>query len=129
MFAHAQGEYPAVWFVPVLGASLACGLAAVRLLARTLGRLFDIGAKGATKKHELSGKVGVVASAEVGGKSVGQIRVKDDRGNEIIVHARVDTRDKPLKRGAEVVLVDYDEGQELFLVASAEEEEDERKAG
>ena len=132
VFQHTQGEYPAFWFVPVLAASLGCGLAAVRVFARTLGRLFDIGGKGATKKHELSGKLGVVASAVVGDKSVGQIRVKDERGNEIIVHARVDAGDKPLKHGQEVVLVDYDADKELFLVASSNDDDGdagERKAG
>ncbi|MGH7285855.1 MAG: hypothetical protein ACRELY_30420, partial [Polyangiaceae bacterium] len=51
-------------------------------------------------------------------KGVGEIRVRDDRGNELLLHARVDPAETTLRRGDEVLLVDYDADNELFLVSS-----------
>ncbi|WP_394837903.1 YqiJ family protein [Pendulispora rubella] len=110
--------YPG-WVLPVTyGTSLAVGLVATRLFSRVLGRIFDLGTRGATAKHELSGRIGVVASPELGSK-FGEIRVRDERGNELLVHARIETGEDPLKLGEEVVLVDYDTESEMFLATSA----------
>jgi len=57
-----------------------------------------------------------VASHELGPR-FGEIRVRDERGNELLVHARIEEGDAPLKLGEEVVLVDYDPEKELFLAA------------
>ena len=116
-YLHYGGNYPAWLFAPVSLASLAVGLTAMRLSSRLLVRLFDIGARGATAKHELSGKLGVVASPTLG-QTFGEIRVRDARGNELLVHARIEGGETPLRLGDEVVLVDYDPQTELFLASS-----------
>ena len=111
------GAYPAWLFVPVLGAALAVGLTATRLFARVFVKVFDIGAKGATAKHQLAGRLGVVASPSLG-ERFGEIRVRDARGNELLVHARIEVGEAPLRLGEEVLLVDYDPETELFLASS-----------
>ncbi|WXB00333.1 YqiJ family protein [Pendulispora brunnea] len=121
-----SGNY-AGWVIPVTyGTSLAVGLAAMRFFSRVLGRIFDLGTRGATAKHELSGRIGIVASPELGPK-FGEIRVRDERGNELLVHARIETGEDPLKLGQEVVLVDYDTESEMFLATSAKFEMGPRK--
>jgi hypothetical protein len=89
----------------------------VRLFSRLAARFVDVGGRGSVKKHELCGKVGVVASATVDDK-FGEVRVRDDAGNELLVHGKLQKGEAPLKRGAEIVLVDYDEKSELFWISS-----------
>jgi hypothetical protein len=60
--------------------------------------------------------VGVVASASID-ETFGEIRVRDERGNELIVHGRVQPGDRPPTRGEQVVLLEYDRERELFWVA------------
>ena len=115
-YVRFAGASPGWVFPAVMGTSSTAGLLATRFFSRILGRVFDLGAKGATAKHELSGKIGVVASHELGPR-FGEIRVRDERGNELLVHARIEAGEAPLKLGEEVVLVDYDPESELFLAA------------
>ena len=120
-FVRFEGSfsYPG-WVLPVTyGSSLAVGLVAMRFFSRILGRIFDLGTRGATAKHELAGRIGVVASPELGPK-FGEIRVRDERGNELLVHARIETGEEPLRLGEEVILVDYDTESEMFLATSSQ---------
>jgi hypothetical protein len=116
-YTRGQGAYPPWGFPASLGLSLAIGLAAVRLFSRAAARFVDVGGKGASAKHELAGKIGVVASAQLDAK-FGEVRVHDDRGNEILVHARLGDGERPLMRGDEVILVEYDPASELFAATA-----------
>jgi hypothetical protein len=117
MFVRSQGDYPGWFFAVVLLVSFVIGLVGVRLFSRLAGRFVDTGGKGATAKHELAGRLGVVASAHVD-QSFGEIRVHDARGNEILVHGRLQPDEAPLQRGERVVLVDFDGEKELFWVTA-----------
>ena len=68
--------------------ALVVGAIGVRLFSRLAARFVDVGGRGSARKHELCGKVGVVASATVDDK-FGEIRVRDDAGNEMLVHGRI----------------------------------------
>jgi len=118
----ARGPYPAWAFAVALAVAVAIGACGVRLFSRLAARFVDIGGRGATRKHELCGRVGVVASATVDDK-FGEVRVRDDAGNELLVHGRLAAGESPLARGAQLVLIDYDPGKELFWVAAVPEVE------
>ena len=116
----ARGDYPTWAFVVALAIAIVAGAIGVRLFSRLAARFVDVGGRGSVKKHELCGKVGVVASATIDDK-FGEVRVRDDAGNELLVHGKLQHGDAPLKRGDQIVLVDYDEKSELFWVSSVPE--------
>ncbi|MCI0570236.1 MAG: YqiJ family protein [Myxococcaceae bacterium] len=102
VFEAHEGHYPG-WAFPVsLASSSVVGLVAVRLFAGLAARLVDTGGRGATAKHELSGRLGVVASPVLDGR-FGEIRVQDPRGQELLVHGRrvlsASVRDAPVCGG------------------------------
>ena len=110
------------WFFPIslLGA-LGVGSLSVRLAARTVGKLVDVGGRGASARRELSGSVGVVASPLLDGK-FGEVRVRDPRGNELIVHGHLGEGEKALRQGDEVVLIELENESGLFHVAALKEQ-------
>jgi Protein of unknown function (DUF1449) len=107
------------WFFPLsLAGALGTGVVAVRFAAMGVAKLVDVGGRGASARKDLRGRIGVVASATLDSE-FGEIRVKDARGEELIVHGRLDGADKNevLERGSKVLLVDLqDEG--VFTVTS-----------
>lgn len=114
------GTY-ATWFFPLsLLAALAVGLLAVRFAARAVGRLVDTGGRGASSRSELSGAVGVVASPRLDSR-FGEVRVRDFRGEELIVHGHVGEREEVLEQGAKVVLIELEKETGLFHVAAVKE--------
>jgi Protein of unknown function (DUF1449) len=114
-----KGGY-AGWYFPIsLLAAVTAGLAATRLTAGAVHRLVDVGGRGAAKKRDLSGAVGVVASPRVDAE-FGEVRVKDERGQEILVHARTGPGEPPLAQGEQVVLLEWDAEASIFGVASLE---------
>ncbi|MFL5376783.1 MAG: hypothetical protein ACJ787_02640 [Myxococcales bacterium] len=112
----AAGVYRG-WFFPLsVAGALGTGVLAVRVAAKAVAKLVDVGGRGASARKDLRGRIGVVASATLDAQ-FGEIRVRDARGEELIVHGRLDGTEKVLERGAQVVLVDLqDEG--VFTVAS-----------
>ena len=119
-FVKAGGNYAAWYFIIVLFIAFIIGLIGVRLFSKLAAKVVDVGGKGATAKHELAGKIGVVASAVVDEK-FGEIRVHDERGNEILVHGRLQAGEAALKRETRVVLIDFDPQTELFWVSALPE--------
>jgi len=117
-YLENAGGYPGFAFVVALVLALVLGLGATALAARLAGKLVDTGGRGATAKAELAGKLGTVASAHLDEK-FGEVRVGDERGNEIMVHARLGAGEPPLTRGARVVLVDYDSNLDLFWATAS----------
>jgi hypothetical protein len=119
LFFNSEGNYRG-WFFPIsFLASLVVGMFATRTMSGLAWKLVDVGGRGSTRRGELPGSVGVVASERVDGEH-GEVRVKDARGNELIVHARVDGASHP-KQGEQVVLLDYDEQRGLYTVAKVDE--------
>lgn len=127
LFVRASGAYQGWWFVLVLLAAFVVGLIAVRIFSRLAARLVDVGGRGATAKHELAGKIGVVASPVLDSRH-GEIRVHDDRGNELLLHGCVPAGEAPIAHGAKVVLVSYDGDKQLFWAAACPEIEDEKRS-
>ncbi len=123
LFVRAGGDYRAWWFGLVCLAALVVGVAAVRVFSRLAARLVDVGGRGATSKHELAGKIGVVASPVLDSRH-GEIRVHDDRGIELLLHGCLRAGEAPLARGAKVVLVSYDGDKQLFWAAACPEVEE-----
>jgi hypothetical protein len=111
------GGYSGWWFAPLQLLALGCGVIGARLSSKLAGRFVDVGGRGATRKHELTGSLGVVASA-ICNERFGEIRIKDARGNELLVHGRLAAGELPLARSAIVVLVDFDPERELFSVVA-----------
>jgi Inner membrane protein YqiJ, N-terminal len=118
-----QRGYAGWHFLVVLAASLVIGLVAVAVFARIAARFVDVSGRGAQAKHALAGRVGVVASATCDSR-FGEIRVRDDQGNEQLVHGRLADGDPPLAREAKVVLIDFDHEKELFWVAASPDLDD-----
>jgi hypothetical protein len=108
------GVAPAWLFPASLGAALVVGLVGVRVFARAAGRFVDVGGHGASAKHELVGKFGVVASATLDAR-FGEVRVHDGKV-EILVHGKLQGDEATLPRGARVVLVDFDAASQLYWV-------------
>ena len=122
LFVRSAGDYRGWWFVLVALASLLVGLVGVRFFSRLAARFVDVGGRGAVAKHELAGKIGVVASPVLDAK-YGEIRLNDERGNELLVHACVRAGEPALARGAKVVLVSFDPEKEMFWAAACPEVE------
>jgi hypothetical protein len=99
----------------------------VRLFSRLAARLVDVGGRGAATKQDLVGKIGVVASPILDARH-GELRVHDDRGNELLLHACLQANEVPLARGSKVVLVSYDETKELYWAAACPEVEDAKRS-
>ena len=123
-----QGGYRIGYFPLSLLGALLLGAVATRLVAKTMHRFVDLGGRGSTRRHELEGRPGTVASARLDGE-FGEVRVKDGRGHELLVHARLaesvvatdaaaaQSQQQWVQQGAQVVLVSYDAGTELFTAA------------
>jgi membrane protein implicated in regulation of membrane protease activity len=114
---YLSGAMSGGMFVLSLGAALVVGLAGVRVFARAASRLVRLDERGATSKHELAGRAGIVASAVLDGRH-GEVRVHDG-AHEILVHGKLQAGETALKRGDKVVLVDYDAATELFWVTAS----------
>jgi membrane protein implicated in regulation of membrane protease activity len=116
----ARGPYPTWAFAVCLVIAAVIGAIGVRVFSRLAARFVDVGGRGSVRKHELAGKVGTVASAQLDDK-FGEVRVRDESGNELLVHGRLATGETPLRHGARLVLIDYDPTKELFWVAAVPE--------
>ncbi len=127
LFVRAGGAYRGIWFWGVCVAALAIGLLGVRFFSRLAARLVDVGGRRAATKQELTGKIGVVASPVLDAR-FGEIRVHDDGGNELLLHACVRDGEPPLARGTKVVLVSYDGEKQLFWAAACPEVEDAKRS-
>jgi hypothetical protein len=127
LFVRSGGDYRGWWFLLVGLASLVAGLTGVRLFSRLAARLVDVGGHGAVAKRELTGRIGVVASAVLDAK-YGEIRLADDRGTELLVHGCLRAGEPALARGAKVVLVNYDADKEMFWAAACPEVEDGKRS-
>jgi hypothetical protein len=113
------GHYRPWFFLPSLMTALTTGIFAVRLVSRQVAKLVDTGGGGSSKRRELAGLIGVVASPQLD-ESFGEVRVQDGRGNEIIVHGQLAANEKVLEQGSKVVLIELQQSG-LFQVAALKE--------
>src|SRR5215831_7061574 len=80
--ASASGYRP--WMFPLsLLASAIAGIVSVRFASRAVGKLVDTGGRGSSRREELTGAIGVVASPRLDA-TFGEVRIRDPRGNELI---------------------------------------------
>lgn len=120
-------RYPG-WFFPIsVVGSLLVALGAVRVASRLAARFIDVGGDGATARRALCGREGVVASARLDSR-FGEIRVRDDHGEEHLVHARLAAGEPVLRRGASVVLIDWEESAALYSVTPFADSDSRRTA-
>ena len=114
LFAGAGGRYP-VWGFPLsLFTSLLVGAFATRVTAKQVAKIVDVGGKGSTRRRELEGRFGVVASPTCDAE-FGEVRVKDEQGRELLVHGKL--LDGPaLRQGDKVLLVELDVRSGLYVV-------------
>lgn len=118
LYAPDTDAYPG-WGLPAsLLLAGTVGLVAVRLFAGLAGRLVDTGGRGATAKRELVGLPGVVASPALDA-AFGEVRLRDARGNELLVHAQLAPGEPggALAQGRPVALVGYDAERDVFEAA------------
>jgi Protein of unknown function (DUF1449) len=97
------------WVVFLLSPILA--LPVTSLAARPLAKIFAH--KQATSRHDLIGKTCVVRTGTVNG-TFGEALLEDG-GAGLVVRVRVD-RELPVKRGDQMLIVDWDGEHEAFLV-------------
>lgn len=107
-FPHGGGSLWA-WLVFVISPLLALPLTS--LVARPLRRVFT--QRPATQRRDLIGKTCVVRTGTVT-SSFGEALLEDG-GAGLVVRVRVD-RDVPVKRGDQMLIVDWDGEHESFLV-------------
>jgi hypothetical protein len=121
LFLVSGGGYRSWYFPLSLATSLLVGVFATRAASRLVWRLVDVGGRGSTRRKELPGRLGVVASALID-QEHGEVRVKDPSGNELMVHARIESGRQPVQ-GEQVILLEYDAQGGLYTVALFEEHE------
>ena len=114
LFVKTAGNYP-VWGFPLsMLASLLVGAVATRLAASQVAKLVDVGGKGSSRRRELEGRWGVVASPRCDAE-FGEVRVKGENGQELLVHGKL-SEGPALQQGEKVLLVEFDPKTELYLI-------------
>lgn len=111
---HERMRTIVAWAVFAVSPILALPLTA--LAARPLAKVF--GHKQATQHSDLIGKTCVIRTGTVS-KTFGEALLEDG-GAGLVVRVRVD-RELPVKRGDQMLIVDYDREQQSFLVEPVDE--------
>lgn len=121
----SASSYPAWGFPLSLLGSLFIGGFLTRFTARQVAKLIDVSGNGSARRRELQGRWGVVASPSCD-REFGEVRVRDARGNELLVHGKL--ADGPsLPQGSRVLLLEFDPQSELYTVEKFEPEEGTKK--
>lgn len=107
-----------VGFTGSLLLALASGVFVAWLIGRAVRRFIPTNKPSASTKKDLLGLSGKVHAGELN-HSIGEISVKDAFGNTLYFSARLNADEKrPLKAGEEVVLLEYDEEQNHYVVST-----------
>jgi membrane protein implicated in regulation of membrane protease activity len=108
----------ALGFVASLVLALASGLFIAWLIGRAVRRFIPTNKPSASSKKDLLGISGKVHGGELT-HTLGEVSVKDSFGNTLYFSARLNAEEKrPLKAGEEVVLLEYDEEQNHYIVST-----------
>jgi len=118
LFVKAGGAYPFWGFPLSMLASLLVGAVATRMAAKQVAKLVDVGGKGSSRRRELEGRWGVVASPRCDAE-FGEVRVKGENGQELLVHGKL-SEGPALQQGEKVLLVEFDPKTELYLIEKFE---------
>ncbi len=112
------GRYPVPAIAPVTVISLYAGGFFTSRTAQVIGRLVPAVATSATSKHRLVGRLGRVISPQVD-QTFGLVKVRDSGGTPITVFAVIDPDQAPIRRDANVFLVEYNPVKKIFVVVSS----------
>ena len=113
----ARGEGAATSFVLLSIAIAACGgLVLTFALSSVLARWTPRGESSATSKRGLQGRVGEAVS--IVSETSGSVYARDEGGTLHQLPARVWPGTKPLPRGAQVLVIEYQEKDDCYLVKS-----------
>jgi hypothetical protein len=104
-----------LWSVPL---AFVVALVATRATNRRLGPVLSGDASRATSRRELVGSLGVVISSKVDA-SFGEVRLRDRHGHTL--RLVVATRDRVLREGESVVVVDLDDESGRLYVSPLDE--------
>jgi len=115
------GSFPSVFILMSCGVALVVGIIATKFLSGVIARLFPEVETYSSNNQALLGQVARVVSGQVTPK-FGRAKVKDQYGNVLTVFCKIPEGKEVIKRGDEVVLVDYDPSDNKFEVAGIEAE-------
>jgi hypothetical protein len=115
------GSFPSVFILVSCGVALVVGIIATKFLSGVIARLFPEIETYSSDNQALVGQVARVVSGQVTPK-FGRAKVRDQYGNVLTVFCKVPEEKEVIKRGDEVVLVDYDPSDSKFEVAKMEAE-------
>ncbi len=116
---NALGSFPSVFIMASCASALVVGIIATKFLSGIIARVFPQIETYSSSNESLLGQVARVVSGQVTSK-FGRAKVKDQYGNELTVFCRIPEGKEVLKRGDEVVLVDYDSSDNKFEVTKAD---------
>jgi hypothetical protein len=115
------GSFPSVFILVSCGVALVVGIIATKFLSGVIARLFPEIETYSSDNQALVGQVARVVSGQVTPK-FGRAKVRDQYGNVLTVFCKVPEGKEVIKRGDEIVLVDYDPSDSKFEVAKMEAE-------
>jgi len=111
--------FPSLFIMASCGVALVVGIMGTKFLSGIIARAFPSIETYSSNKESLLGLVARVVSGEINAKS-GRAKVEDPYGNVLTVFCRISEGKEVLKRGDEIVLVDYDPSGKRFEVTKAD---------
>ena len=119
---NALGSFPSVFILVSCGVAFVVAVVATKFLSGIIGRLVPEIETYSSNNETLLGQVATVVSGHVTSR-FGRAKVRDPYGNVLTVFCKIPEGKEELKRGDEVVLVDYDSAENRFEVTKMEESE------
>jgi hypothetical protein len=116
---RSLGSFPSVFIMASCASALVVGIIATKFLSGIIARMFPMVETYSSSNESLLGQVAQVVSGQVTSK-FGRAKIKDQYGNELTIFCKIPDGKEALKRGDEVVLVDYDPSDNKFEVTKAD---------
>ena len=116
---RSLGSFPSVFIMASCASALVVGIIATKFLSGIIARIFPMVETYSSSNESLLGQVAQVVSGRVTSK-FGRAKIKDQYGNELTIFCKTPDGKEALKRGDEVVLVDYDPSDKKFEVTKAD---------
>lgn len=111
--------FPSAFIMASCGVALVVSIIATKFLSGVIARLFPTIETYSSSNQSLLGQVAQVVSGEVTSE-FGRAKVKDPYGNVLTIFCKTPEGKEVLKRGDEVVLIDYDPSDKKFEVTKAD---------
>ncbi len=112
---RALGSFPPAFILVSCGAALVAGILATKFFAGAIARVFPEIETYSSNNEALLGLSAQVVSGQITSK-FGRAKVKDQYGNVLTVYCKIPEGKEVLKRGDEVLLIDYDSSDNKFEV-------------